>query len=259
MKNAKLDQLFNQRRLWLAKTAAPQHGAGSVSTGFDLLDQSLHHGGWPRNGSTEILYQQDGIGELWLLIPALRTVITQRPIAWLNPPYTPYPNALQQQGLASNQQLILHPQGLPDQLWAAEECLRSGAVSAVLCWFSTAKLSDRQLRRLHIAARDGDCWHIHFRPLAFEQQISPAPLRLCLTADNHQLAIKILKQNGGHAGQKLQLERPIGLYQQQLPVTQWPVYTRENNRIPLHSLRSSKQPNPSQNRTPQLPSSSKAI
>lgn len=249
MKNATLNQLLNQRRLWLANTTTSRQGTDSLSTGFDHLDQSLHHGGWPRNGSTEILYQQDGIGELWLLMPALRKLVTQRPIAWLNPPYIPYPNALQQQGLVADQQLLLHPQGLSDQLWAAEECLRSGAFSAVLCWFSSTKLSDRQLRRLHIAARDGDCWHLHFRPLAFQQQISPAPLRLCLTANNHQLGIKILKQNGGHAGQELQLDRPTELYYQQLPVAQWPVYTRESRRVQLKLLGPSKSLHRSRNST----------
>ncbi|MEX1669588.1 translesion DNA synthesis-associated protein ImuA [Zhongshania guokunii] len=226
MKNHSLNQLLDERKLWRGQQLRTTVAASNrLSTGFSPLDTALHTGGWPRSGSTELLSEQ-GIGELWLLIPALREHLSDRPMAWLNPPYLPYTPALAEQGLAIDRQLLVRPKTLADQLWAAEELLRSGAYAAVLSWFSEADLNDRQLRRLHIAALEGECWHIHFRPTALAQQISPAPLRLCLSAAKQALHIKILKQQGGHAGQQVQLARPAALYVQQSAATQWPVYNR---------------------------------
>jgi protein ImuA len=224
MKNTPLDQLLDERKLWRGQQLRPTAAANDrLSTGFEDLNTALHTGGWPRSGSTELLGKH-GIGELWLLIPALREHLADRPIAWLNPPYLPYTPALSNQGLAVDRQLLIRPKATADELWAAEELLRSGAYATVLTWFSSPNLNDRQLRRLHIAALEGQCWHVHFRPGDFAQQISPAPLRLSLCAANQALQINIIKQQGGHAGQQVQLPRPAALYLQQRAATTWPVY-----------------------------------
>ncbi|MBW2941986.1 translesion DNA synthesis-associated protein ImuA [Zhongshania aquimaris] len=225
MKNHSLNQLLDERKLWRGQQLRPRMAASdSCCTGFKALDAALHSGGWPRSGSTELLGEY-GIGELWLLMPTLRERSAARPICWLNPPYLPYPPALAQQGIAANRQLLVRPKNVNDQLWAAEELLRSGAYAAVLTWFAKTNLNDRQLRRLHIAALEGECWHLHFRPAALAQQISPAPLRLQLHTAKQALDIQIMKQQGGHAGQQLQLARPAALYLQQSPASNWPVYT----------------------------------
>ncbi|MFT7405154.1 translesion DNA synthesis-associated protein ImuA [Zhongshania sp.] len=224
MKTHSLDQLLDERKLWRGQQLRPRLAAGDrLCTGFRALDAALHIGGWPRSGSTELLGDY-GIGELWLLMPALRERLEDRAMAWLNPPFLPYTPALAEQGLAVNRQLLVRPKTLSDQLWAAEELLRSGAYAAVLSWFSGADLNDGQLRRLHIAALEGQCWHINFRPSAFAQQISPAPLRLQLAAANQALQINVIKQQGGHAGQQLQLVRPPALFLQQSAAASWPVY-----------------------------------
>ncbi|WP_373095529.1 translesion DNA synthesis-associated protein ImuA [Zhongshania sp.] len=224
MKNHSLNQLLDERKLWRGQQLRRSVAAGDrLSTGFSTLDSALHIGGWPRSGSTELLGEY-GIGELWLLLPALREHLTDRPMAWLNPPYLPYTPALAAQGLAVGRQLLVRPKTLSEQLWAAEELLRSGAYAAVLSWFSEPDLNDRQLRRLHIAALEGQCWHLHFRPASLAQQISPAPLRLNLSAVKQALQINIIKQQGGHVGQQLQLARPAALYLQQSCAVTWPVY-----------------------------------
>ena len=225
MKNHSLNQLLDERKLWRGQQLRPRMAVNDrCCTGFKALDTALHSGGWPQSGSTELLGEH-GIGELWLLIPALREHSVTRPICWLNPPYLPYTPALAQQGIAVDRQLLVRPNSLNDQLWAAEELLRSGAYAAVLTWFTQANLNDRQLRRLHIAALEGQCWHLHFRPAALARQISPAPLRIQLHADQQALHIQIMKQQGGHAGQQLQLARPAALYLQQSAASSWPVYT----------------------------------
>lgn len=216
-----LTTLLDQRQLWRGRHSLPpgQEGRG---TGFATLDSLLHQGGWPLAGSTELLCDQLGIGELWLLLPALHELVGEGPIAWLNPPCLPSPHALAQHGLPPERQLLVRPPRLDQQLWAAEEILRSGACSAMLSWFSAQTLQNRQLRRLHLAAQEGQCWHIHFRPSAAQEEVSPTPLRLSLAAAEQGLRIRILKQSGGAAGQALTLPRPAALYYQQRPVSAWP-------------------------------------
>jgi hypothetical protein len=45
-----------------------------------------------------------------------------------------------------------------------------------------------------------------------------------LCAAQQALQINIIKQQGGHAGQQLQLARPAALYLQQSAAVTWPVY-----------------------------------
>lgn len=236
--NHALNTLLDKRHLWRGRHVLPPSTEG-VSTGFSELDTHLHLGGWPVVGSTEILSQQLGIGELWLLLPALAQRSQEGAVVWINPPCLPSPQALEQQGLAAHRQLLIRPSQLSEQLWAAEECLRSGACSAVLSWFTTQILPDKQLRRLHLAAQEGRSWHIHFRPEQIAQQVSPAPLRLQLRPAPQALDIEILKQRGGPAGQRLTLRRHAELYYQQRPPAQWPTAhhsaktTRDTRRLPL--------------------------
>ncbi len=234
-----LQQLINSQQLWSAKQrhsrAAVKHGSGA-SSGFAALDRALHSGRWPRNGSCELLCAAPGIGELSLLLPALSSLAKQRPIAWLSPPWLPFAPGLQQQQLSAAQQwLIRAPQS--QQLWAAEESLRSGAFAALLSWSSEQNIQDRQLRRLHLAAREGDCLHFHFRAPSCQQQASPAPLRLLLSANQDSLQLEILKQSGGHSGQCLRIKRPKDLLWQQQPACQWPVHTAVRQRLSLTPTR----------------------
>lgn len=219
-----LQTLLDRRQLWRAGlTPAPSDNG--LRTGFSTLDGALHLGGWPEDGSTELLCDQLGIGELWLLLPSLLARSQLGPIAWVNPPCIPNPVAWRYAGLPAHRQLLIRPTLLADQLWATEELLRSGAFSVVLSWFSSHQLQDRQLRRLHLAAKEGGCWHLHFRPSQCAQQTSPAPLRLHLSADADKLQLSIIKQPGGPAVPRLLLTRPAELYRQQRPVQDWPSFT----------------------------------
>lgn len=232
MPKPRLQQLMSERQLWHARGAgvARRSTQHSVSSGFAALDQALHLGGWPVHGSTELLCSQSGIGELELVLPSLAERSRQRPVLWLNPPHLPFAPALEQHNQSCHQHYVLRCTTPREQLWAAEELLRSGAFSSLLSWFDGRPLQDRQLRRLHLAAREGNCWHLHFRDIRCQPQTSPAPLRLSLSASSQHLHVEVFKQSGGHAGQRLQLPRPTSLLWQQQPASSWPVYRQAPRR-----------------------------
>ena len=106
------------------------------------------------------------------------------------PPYRPHAPAWAAAGLDLAQLQIIH--AAPKQaLWAAEQCLRSAACAAVLCWPHQA--DDRALRRLQVAADSGQCLGFVFREAQAARNPSPASLRLQL--DHGQ--VRVLKCRGG--------------------------------------------------------------
>lgn len=221
-----LNELLNNPQLWRSTRRNLAAGGNSVSSGHRELDFALHSGGWPVAGSTEVLCDRSGLGEITLLLPALARLSKQQTLAWVNPPFTPYGPALQQAGVVLDNCLFIHTHKLTDHLWACEELLRSATCAAVLNWTGTQRLNDRDLRRLQLAARDQNCWHLHFRAESFRHQSSPAPLRLVLAASTEQLHVELLKQSGGPAGQQIALTRDAFLLHRQQSPEQWPVPRR---------------------------------
>jgi cell division inhibitor SulA len=179
---------------------------------------------------SELCFNQTGIGELQLLAPALAALSRQRRwIAWLNPPFLPYPPALSALGIQVGRMLLVHPathgdtrpdrpprgnrqgqtENKPGQtehrrtLWALEQAGGSGACSAVLAWLNERLLTVRDIQRLQVAARRGNTLIWLFRPEAALNQPSLASLRLRLHAaqspgaDLQRLRIDIVKRLGG--------------------------------------------------------------
>jgi len=105
-----------------------------LASGHPVLDARLPGGGWPASGLCEVLHAAPGVGELALVWPALaRLSQRDRPIVLVAPPYRPHAPAWAAAGLDLAQLQIIH--AAPKQaLWAAEQCLRSAACAAVLCW-----------------------------------------------------------------------------------------------------------------------------
>jgi hypothetical protein len=80
------------------------------------------------------------------------------------------------------------------QLWSAEQALRSGACGAVLAWPSL--VHQRRLRRLQLAAESGGAWALLFRRETPPGDGSPASLRLRVTPITSGLSVEVLKCRG---------------------------------------------------------------
>lgn len=197
-----LDQLLENPRLWRGRN--PAQGMAGLASGYDRLDRHLPGSGWPQHALTEILVEHYGIGELRLLMPALARLSAEDAgadfaepgwIAWVAPPFQPYPPALQQWGINLSRMLIVRPKSDKEMLWSAEQALSSGTCAAVLLWPDA--LDDQSSRRLQLAAEKGGSWAIAFRPLAARAEPSAAALRIELQSDQAGTRLTILKSRGG--------------------------------------------------------------
>ncbi len=228
MSSQQLDELLRHPSVWCA--AGTRNGPKTLPTGFGRLDERLPGGGWPLDTLIELLLPAPGVGEIKLLVPAMRAFGhvgsgSRRWIAWLAPPYLPYAPALANAGLDPGRMLVVRPRGLrrglrggdsplrgqspsqsssqsgegPDPtLWAMEQALRSPACAAALGWSDAAETT--ALRRLKLAAEEGGSLGILFRPAQRAREPSPAALRLLLEPRDGALDVTILKCRGGKPG-----------------------------------------------------------
>ena len=198
-----LDAEAGAPSLWrardFAQTAVGQRSAG-IGTGFAPLDAALFDRGWPRGGLVELLGDAWGVGELRLLLPALTALAAteNRWLAWIDPPFVPYAPALEAAGIDLAKVLLIRPEGKGEAIWALEQALKTGACSAALGWLAEAELRFSELRRLAIAARQGDAWCTLFRPASAAGSASGAELRLRLSPKGCDLLrVEIVKRRGG--------------------------------------------------------------
>jgi protein ImuA len=117
----------------------------------------------------------------------------------VNPPHRPFVPALAAQGLDASRLLVLQgPMLARDaaaRVWACEQALRGAGVSAVLAWLPQVR--PEQLRRLQMAAQNFQQALFVMRPLAAQQEASPAVLRLLLSpARPDALTLRLLKRRG---------------------------------------------------------------
>jgi cell division inhibitor SulA/protein ImuA len=203
-----LEKLLENPRVWRGQSKAGS--LAGLSSGYPKFDQCLPGGGWPPNALTEILLEHYGTGELKLLMPALARLSQPRAhddiaeagwIAWVAPPFEPYPPALKQWGVNLSRILIVRPRQATEALWAAEQALSSGNCAAVLLWSDA--VDDTASRRLQLAAEKGQSWAIAFRSLKALGQASAAALRIRLRAGEQGTDLNILKSRGG---------RPAGIH-----------------------------------------------
>lgn len=188
-----LEGLLAQRRVWKGH-ARSTVAIAPQSTGWDELDAALPTAGWPEAALSELLLPADGVGELQLLWPALARLSQRKDavIALVCPPYRPYPPAWHAAGIRLSALQVITAGNPREALWATEQCLRSGACSAVLGWPRQA--DDRALRRLQVAAETGQASGFVFRPMKAAANPSPACLRLLLEAPGR---LRVLKCRGG--------------------------------------------------------------
>ena len=118
-----------------------------------------------------------------------------RGIAWVAPPFQPYPPALQQWGIDLSRLLIVRPKDDSEVLWSAEQALSSGTCAAVLLW--PEKLDDQSSRRLQLAAEKGQSWAVAFRPRSARHEPSAAALRIEVQASEQGTCLDVFKSRGG--------------------------------------------------------------
>ena len=186
-----LESLVHAGQVWRGQPADGPDVAVQP-TGHDGLDAVLPTRGWPTPALTEILLPADGLGEITLLWPALaRLTRAGLPVVLVAPPYRPHALAWARAGMdLRGLQIVQAP--AREALWATEQCLRSAACAAVLCWPGQA--DDRALRRLQVAAETGQCLGFAFRDARHADNPSPAALRLLLGPGQ----IRVLKCRGGN-------------------------------------------------------------
>lgn len=175
------------------REAAGARSARPIPSGLAALDEALPTQGWPEAALTELLIPADGIGELELLWPALARMSTgDRVVVLVAPPYLPYAPAWVDAGvrLGGLQVVDAEPR---NALWAAEQCLRSGACAAVVCW--PHRPDDRALRRLQMAAETGQACGFALRPLGASINPSPAALRIAIEPGSPR-QLRIVKCRG---------------------------------------------------------------
>ena len=203
-----LEEILQRHPVW--RGGALSRAVAAIPTGFAPLDAELPGGGWPRQGLTEILADQAGIGELELILPALAAVTQagQRAVC-VAPPHVPYAPALAAAGVDLFHLLIVSPSSRRDALWAAEQALRSGSCHVLAAWLSKPRYPE--LQRLAVAAEAGRAVAFLYRPLAAAHESSPAWLRLALEPAGLELALHLLKRRGTPlaAPLHLPLKRPF--------------------------------------------------
>lgn len=199
--DAALAEVLRHPRVW-RRGASVQNRVDALPSGCAELDAELPGGGWPRGALSEILIEQDGIGEFGLVAPALAALTQARQrVVLIAPPYIPYAPALAAAGIDLAHLVQIDAQST-DAHWTAEQCLRAGCCGAVLNWLPKADY--RQLRRLQLAAESGAALAFVFRPASAAAQSSPAALRLRVSAEAGATGIEILKCRG-RVGEALHL------------------------------------------------------
>ncbi|HET6719422.1 MAG TPA: translesion DNA synthesis-associated protein ImuA [Rhodocyclaceae bacterium] len=174
----------------------------TLASGHPALDAELPGGGWPRGALVELMFARPGIGELALVLPALAALTAQD--EWVvvqASPQSLFAPAWAAAGVALSRLIVV--ESVPghsrlagsDSLWATEQILRAGSVSAALFW-PPRNTSTAQLRRLQVAAEAGGTLAFLLQDEARREAASPAPLRLRLAALPDGLAVHLLKRRG---------------------------------------------------------------
>lgn len=188
-----LDELSRRRLVWRGSASLK---IDSRPTGLEVLDKKLG-GGLPASGVIDVQSLQ-GIGELRLLLPLLAEPELHRQeqprlCSFIAPPAEFNAEALIGLGLSVTHLLVIKPKKPSEALWAAEQCLKSGACRAVLLWQKSMSL--HQARRLQLASQEGRAQLFLMR--AANAKPLPVSLSLRLSAQARGLNISIPKRRGG--------------------------------------------------------------
>jgi protein ImuA len=238
--NEMLQQVINRNDTWRgshrhfqgpgASANSDNHGSQGLSTGYAALDAQLQQGGWPMDSTIELLSDGCGLGAMGLFLSAMEHLSEQgRWQVFIAPPYIPYAPLLAARGIDTQQVLLVHPQNRKDLLWATEQALRSSTCSAVFSWLGAQDYRYSELRKLQLAAADGDSLAVLFRPNQVSDHHAPASLRLQM---REYRKVHILKQRGGNQSVDVALS-PAEDVPQQPQLWELPAWTASGQQTAL--------------------------
>jgi len=107
-------------------------------------------------------------------------------------------------GLDLARLIVVRCRHAADQQWAYEQALRAPECGAAFAWLDLR--DDRALRRLAVAAREGDTWGVLWRRPGRHATAAAAPLRLALSPQDGKLAVRVLKRRGGDLAQPVVID-----------------------------------------------------
>jgi protein ImuA len=189
-----LAELLHNPLLWRGDSLA--RADTSLATGFPPLDAELPGGGWPKAALTELLHDCEGIGEIRLLVPALKRIAQAGEwIALVAPPHVPYAPAFASAGIDPARMIVVRSPDDQGAWWAAEQVLRANSAGALLFW--PQSIRDQALRRLQLAAQESESPAFFFAATRRAAQPSPAPLRIRLSLAGSGLCVDVFKRRGG--------------------------------------------------------------
>ena len=266
-----LDQFINNHKqslagkIWRGNTAQLQAKQGSyLDTGFKELNKALHGHGWPLTSMAEIGLKHNGIGELRLLLPALRALqqkSLQKNIILINPPCLPFAPAWEKEGIQIDYLTIVKTNNIQDTLWSTEQSINADCCASVLVWTGRYHLKNQELRRLQLATEKNQTWNIVLRHSQCLEQSSIAGLRIQIKPSYHcQLTVNILKQPNGWGGQHCELSlHPHYENWRRLPVELLPhpnrtqqIDTARANTVQTNTLQTNSIQKKTKNRKPRL-------
>jgi hypothetical protein len=223
-----LAELLHNPLLWRGNELA--RADQTVPSGFQELDRALPGGGWPRAALIELLRDEEGIGELRLLLPALaRLAQAGEGIVLVAPPHAPHAPAFVAAGIDPGRVILVDAAEDRHRWWAAEQVLRANSAGAVLFW--PAALGEQRLRRLQLAAQEGKALVFLFATTARAAQSSPASLRIRLSPAGPRLCVDVFKRRGGVMGSPLLLDvsgRGVAADNRS-----WPTTSNRRNPLPI--------------------------
>ncbi|MCS5595551.1 MAG: translesion DNA synthesis-associated protein ImuA [Porticoccaceae bacterium] len=197
-----LKNLLSRQDTWRGRNRSLRKNI--ITTGNNSLDRLLL-GGWPVSALTELVSQQDGIGELSILLPTLKHYADEGKLCvWLDPPYQPYAPALVNAEIPLDKLLVVRSKDSREWLWAAEQSIRGNAL--LFAWTNRAQPSYSALRKLQLAATESLAPAFLFSPPAAIKAHSPALLRIELESMKPNiLSITLHKLRGKVPGAKIQI------------------------------------------------------
>jgi len=198
----------NATKIWRGfdRDSYSSNKANSICTGYKSINKQLHGNGWPIRSTVEFGINQTGIGELRLLLPALKKLQSSRQnkeIILISPPHIPFAPALKEHGIDLTSITIVNAPDLKQRLWANEQSLMADCCAAVISWYGDKKINHHELRRLQIATEESSTWNVLFRHNRCLEEPSSSGLRIHLNSTSYsKLQLDIIKQPNGWGGQR---------------------------------------------------------